>query len=113
MIYIASPYSHKDPAVMQHRYEKVKEYTAYLMRIGAAAYSPIVHGHDIARSHELPTDWEFWKAHCLAMLRKADQMQVLKLPGWQESKGVQAEIEFCRLCGINIYYREMPGVSNG
>lgn len=100
MIYIASPYSDKDPAVMQSRYEEVKAFTAELMRRGLPVYSPIVHGHDIASSHDLPTDWLFWKSHCLAILRKADKMIILSLPGWEDSTGVNAEIEFCNLCGI-------------
>jgi len=105
MIYIASPYSHPDKAVMQTRYEQVKSVAAEMMREGLPIYSPIVHGHDIAVSHDLPTDWEFWKKQCLAMLRKADSMTVITLPGWIESKGVLCEIEFCNNCGIPINYR--------
>lgn len=100
MIYVASPYSHKDPAVMKERYEQVKAFTAHLMRQGLPAYSPIVHGHDIASSHELPTDWEFWQQHCLAMLRRADKMIILRLDGWDQSTGVQAELDFCASCSI-------------
>ena len=104
MIYIASPYSHKDPNVMHNRYEKVKGFTAACMREGLNVYSPIVHGHAIAESHDLPTDWQFWKDQCLSMLRVADRMIVLQMNGYKESVGVRAEIEFCEMAGIPVSY---------
>ena len=94
MIYLASPYSHPDPAVMQRRFEDVRAVTAALLRRGEIVYSPIVHGHAIATAHELPTDHDFWLRHCFAMLERADNLHVLMLDGWKESKGVQAEIDW-------------------
>jgi len=105
MMYIASPYTHDNPTVMKQRFEQVAGFTAYLMRDGFDAYSPIVHGHAIAELHDLPVDWAFWRKHCLSMLRKADAMTVYCLDGWQDSVGVQAEIEFCASCGIPIQYQ--------
>lgn len=104
MIYVASPYTSSEQSVMQSRYEMVKAFAAQQMRAGMTVYSPIVHGHDISTSHELPGDWEFWKPHCLAMLRKADSMIVLTIPGWEQSVGVLAEIAFCESCGIPIVF---------
>jgi hypothetical protein len=91
---------------MSQRYEEVKAFTAELMRKDLVPYSPIVHGHDIATTHDLPTDWLFWQKQCLAMLRKADKMIVLKLDGWDSSIGVKAEIDFCETCGIDVEYHE-------
>lgn len=104
MIYVASPYTDVSSDVMQGRYQAVKAFTAALMRDGLAAYSPIVHGHDITSSFELPVDWAFWSGHCLGMLRKADRMIVFCLAGWERSVGVMAEIEFCESCGITVEY---------
>lgn len=104
MIYVANPYSDSSKQVMKWRYEVVKKFTAELLVDGAIAYSPIVHGHVIASSHELPRDWAFWQRHCLGMLRKADQMIVLCLPGFETSVGVKAEIDFCEQVGIPIVY---------
>lgn len=104
MIYLATPYTHADKEIMQLRYEVAREVAANMMRAGLPVYSPIVHGHDIASHHELPTDWEFWRSHCLAMLSKADQMMVVTIPGWETSTGVHAERAYCRANGIGVSF---------
>lgn len=94
MIYLASPYSHHNPARRRMRFEAVRAAAAQLMLRGLVIYSPIVHGHAIAEAHELPTDFEFWRRHCLDMLSLAGDLYVLKLNGWDQSIGVRGEIEW-------------------
>jgi hypothetical protein len=90
--YLASPYSHPDPEVRHQRFEAVNKAAAELMRRGHVIFSPISHSHIIARDHDLPTDWEFWERIDLEFVKKCDELWVLKLDGWEESKGVWAEI---------------------
>jgi hypothetical protein len=52
----------------------------------------------------MPTDWEFWMDFCIALLSKCDRMVVAKIPGWEESKGVQAEIRYAQDHGIPVEY---------
>lgn len=94
MIYLASPYTHPDPAVMQRRFEDARAATAALLSRGEIVYSPIVHGHAIAIAHDLPKDWGFWQRHCFAMLERADNLYVLMLDGWEQSRGVRAELDW-------------------
>ena len=49
-IYIASPYSHPDKAVMQERYEDVLGYVGHALGNGLIVYSPIVHHHEVAQA---------------------------------------------------------------
>ena len=104
MIYLASPYSHTDPNIMQQRFEAVEAKAAELMKEGVPAYSPIVHGHAMAQKHDLPTDFAFWQNHCISMLKKADSMIVLALDGWDKSIGVMAEIKFCHANAIDVIF---------
>jgi hypothetical protein len=60
MIYLASPYSHPDPAVRQERYEAVCQAAAELISRGHIVFSPVAHSHTIA-TYGLPGDWEFWQ----------------------------------------------------
>jgi nucleoside 2-deoxyribosyltransferase len=106
MIYLAAPYSHPDPKVMEQRFEQVTAEAAHLINRGEFVYSPITHNHPIAIRHELPRGWEFWEAFDIAMLTKCDSMTVLLLDGWDFSRGVRAEIEFARGLGIPITYVE-------
>ena len=60
MIYLASPYSHPDPAVRERRFRAACSAAAFLLQAGHAVFSPIAHGHVLAE-HGLPTDWSFWQ----------------------------------------------------
>jgi hypothetical protein len=104
LVYVASPYTHADPEVVQSRYEHVGRLTAKLVAGGEAAVSPITYGHHLLDFHAMPTDWEFWMDFCIALLSKCDRMVVAKIPGWEESKGVQAEIRYAQDHGIPVEY---------
>lgn len=96
MIYLASPYSHPDPAVRQKRYEQTMAAQAYLLRQGQHVYSPIVACHPMALAHDLPTDAAWWAEYNLDMLTRCSDVYVLCLNGWEKSKGVAQEIEWAK-----------------
>lgn len=98
MIYLATPYSDPDPAVREHRYREACRYAASLMRAGNHVFSPIAHSHGIAQ-HDVPGDWAYWESLDRRFLEMCDEVGVLMLDGWHESKGVQAEIRIARELG--------------
>ncbi len=108
MIYLASPYAHKNPLIMELRFEKVCRVAGAMMKDGLFIYSPIAHNHPIATRIDLPRTWDFWKNIDLHILEKCDQLWVLKLEGWEESKGVAAEIKFAEEKKIPITYVPEP-----
>lgn len=91
MIYLATPYSHPEPSVREQRFRAVCQAAARLMQNGEVVFSPIAHGHPIA-AYGLPTDWRFGERFDREQLARCDDVVVLMLDGWEESKGVQAEI---------------------
>ena len=103
--YLASPYSHGDPAVREARFRAVCEHVADLMRRGAFIYSPIAHSHPVAE-FGLPGDWAYWEAFDRQMLSRCDDLAVLCLPGWEESVGVRAEIGIAREFGMPVRFIE-------
>jgi hypothetical protein len=96
MIYLASPYSHPDHAVMQARFEYVCKAASMLMRDGHHIFSPIAHTHPIALAGGLPKGWDFWEKYDREMILACSELWVLQADGWKESKGVQAEIAIAR-----------------
>jgi nucleoside 2-deoxyribosyltransferase len=103
MIYLASPYSHPDPAIREERFRAACRAAAALLRSGRAVFSPIAHSHPLVE-HGLPTDWEFWQ-HCnVEHLQRCDEVMVLTLDGWQASVGVQAEIKIATELGRPVSY---------
>ena len=105
MKYLASPYSHPDPAVRELRFQAACAATAKLLRDGHLVYSPVVHGHPLVR-YGLPTDWSFWERHDRQHLERCDEVVVLKLDGWRESVGVQAELRHAEALGKSVRYLE-------
>lgn len=104
MIYLASPYTHADPAVMEQRYEDVLEVVASLAASSLVVYSPIVHFHEVAKKYNLPRDYAFWQIQNIGMLKKADYVMVLRLEGWETSVGICGELEQANALHIPVTY---------
>ena len=90
--YLASPYSHPDAKLRELRFHAAMSATAWLIRQRKWTYSPIVHCHELASKHGLPTDAAFWGDYDLEMLSAADGMFVLLIDGWKASQGMKHEI---------------------
>lgn len=106
LVYVASPYTHPDPAEVERRYLEVTKITADLVNGGMMAISPITYGHTLAAMAQMPGDWNFWMGFCLSLLNKCDKLLVVKMQGWEESKGVHAEIAYAREHGIEVEFME-------
>ena len=110
IVYLATPYSYKgndkaiEKMVMNRRYERALDITAELLNRGLIVYCPIVHFHNIAKKHALPTDAEYWKKCNDQYLLACGTMIVAKMKGWTSSVGVAYEIEFARDHGIPVDY---------
>lgn len=104
MIYLASPYAHLDPAIMQQRYDVMVHVVNTFYKRSIAVYSPIVHNHPIALAGGLPRTWDFWRKIDMPMLRVCKELTIVKLDGWQQSVGVKAETEFAINLGLPISY---------
>lgn len=107
LYYIASPYTHPHREMRQYRYEEVCAYAAMLMRRGMHVYSPIAHSHGMTR-YGLPVEWDYWQEYDRKMLAVCDGIIVLQLKGWEQSKGVAAEIEIAKEMGKPVAYQAHP-----
>ncbi len=105
IIYLASPYSHPDPAMRELRYKQACEVAALLMRDGHLVYSPIAHSHPLT-AFGLPANWEFWRPLDEAMLAKCQALVVARLSDWEQSRGVRAELAQARELGLKIGFVE-------
>ncbi len=104
MIYVASPYSHSNPKIMEKRYFQVMDYCVGLLGKGEFPYSPIVYGHEMANRYAMRTDAKFWEVFNFHMLQLSNCMHVCMFEGWKESKGVAGEIKEAERIGLPIIY---------
>ena len=106
-VYLAGPYSHSDPETCQMRFEVLNDIAAELMAKGFIVFSPISHSHPIAVQCDLPKGFEFWEKFDKAFIEWCDLIIVAKLEGWQDSKGIAAEIKIAKEMGKEIEYIDL------
>lgn len=112
LIFISSPFSHKDKTIENKRVEIVNKVVAEYTALRLNVFSPITFGTTLLKYKEMPTDWEFWKNFCESFLEKCDELWVLKMEGWDESAGVSAEIQFAIENNITVRYIEVNEINN-
>lgn len=105
MIYLAAPYNHKDPEIVEGRMRLVNKQLAYLNMKGEMAFSPLML-HYCLKENELPSSYLFWRDYCRAFIKMCKEVHVLTLPGWDFSEGVLDEINFAIELGIPVIYIE-------
>ncbi|MCH9614139.1 MAG: hypothetical protein SP1CHLAM54_11510 [Chlamydiia bacterium] len=105
--YLAAPYNDPDLMVRRKRYI-LASYVAYdLIKAGTYVFSPLTHNGPLMLHLGL-TGWEVWGPYDLSMLKKCDSLIVIKMEGWEQSKGVSKEIEKAEEWGIPIEYIDPP-----
>ena len=108
-VYLATPYSHAKPTVRVQRFNKINEVAAKLMAEGIHVYSPISHTHPIAEAGDLPKGWDFWEQYDRHFIAWCDEVWVYCGEGWQESKGVQAEMRIAWEMGKKVVLLSATG----
>lgn len=106
--YLAAPYSHPDPKIVEARMEILCKVDAKLIKAGIFTVSPLMK-HYIIHHADLPGDYAFWKNYSDTLLCAVDQVIVIKMPGWEESIGVTAEIRIATDLGIPVVYVDVEG----
>lgn len=106
LLYLASPYSHPDPAQKAERYRAACVVAGRLMKAGHAVFSPIAHSHPIEEHFEDKSveGHDFWLRQDFAILEHASKLVVLRIDGWEKSRGIAAEIDFAHKAGIPVEY---------
>lgn len=102
MVYLASPYTHIQPEMMQVRYKHVMEITAHLIRKSIFVFSPIVHCHNMANTYNFPVEYDFWKRYSESAINSCSSLMIAAIDGWKESLGVRSEYNFAVAEGKTI-----------
>ena len=112
-IYLASPYSINAPdsteegrKLRQHRHDEALRLTAEYSKQGEVIFSPIVHSHPMSVVHDMPGTWDFWSKIDYIFIDNCEKVRVLKMPDWDKSIGIAAELDYAKKVGKEIEYVE-------
>ncbi len=105
LIYLASPYS-KYPGGREEAYQLACKKAAELMLEGNLVFCPIAHSHAIEVQMDKVQEGDWWLKQDFAVLDCCDELWVYKMPGWQDSYGINQEINRAKWEGITIKYLE-------
>lgn len=108
-IYLAAPYSSDSELEKHWRFNCVNKKAAELMEKGYQVFSPISHSHPISNyvSTENNMSHDFWLRQDFWILEICNELHILQLDGWIESKGVRAEIKKANELNIPIIWHSI------
>lgn len=104
LIYLAAPYSHSDQAIVQERMKLFAKVDIQLVNDGFFTVSPLYKTLLLQQQPDLDVSWDHWQDYCKELLSKCNMLLVICMDGWQQSIGVQAEIELAKHMEIDIQY---------
>ena len=103
-IYLAIPYNDPSPEIRNKRFEIANEKSAEFFNQGYNVFSPISHSHPIAIQCDLPKGYDFWSRWNKTFIEWCDELHVICIDGWIESRGVQDEIRIAKEMGKPVRY---------
>lgn len=106
LVYLATPYSSPDAFIREIRFNIVNKVAANLIKQGLHIFSPISHSHPLAMVGDLPKGFDFWVQYDRAFLECCQKLLVLRLDGWQDSKGVNGEMQIAKELNIPIEFMD-------
>ena len=109
LVYLAMPYSHRDPEVVAARMEAFTDMDRALIRAGVNTVSPLYKHFAIEDSPDIGTDWEYWSGYSAELMKRCDAVVIIKLPGWEGSTGVSDEIDLAVALKIPVYVISSSG----
>lgn len=104
LVYLAGPYTHGDAYVRLQRYVQLTKISSMLIEMGVVNFSPITQSHHQNMFMNMKGTWANWRKVDLEFLSRCDEIWVAKLPGWKQSVGVKAEVEFAKKHAIPVKY---------
>ncbi|MCP4410895.1 MAG: DUF1937 family protein [Gammaproteobacteria bacterium] len=106
-IYLACPYTHEQPLVMQWRHDMVCRVAGELMKKGKIVFSPIAHTHNLANLCDIHSAWDetvIWKRQDLHWVKACDEFGIVTLVDWSKSVGLKAEWAYAESIGKPCFY---------
>lgn len=99
MDYLASPFTDvltNDETIEHQRYLDTLLITTIFHTKGEFVYSPIVHHYSMYKAYNLQGGFEHFRIWDFHMIALSEKLRILKLAGWEYSRGVREESDLAR-----------------
>lgn len=107
-VYVGTPYS-KYHRGIEAAYVEACKAAAALIKSGFNVFCPIAHTHGPAIFGGIdPLDHTIWMDADAPFIQGASALVVVKMTGWEESFGLQQEIQAFKAAGKPVLYMDWP-----
>lgn len=105
--YLCTPYT-KYKHGLETAYQMAAQMTMYLQMQGFFIYCPIVHSHTPSNycPKSLKESHDFWLTIDKQFVKISRGLIVCKMQGWDESKGIQIELDYAKELDLPVYYTD-------
>lgn len=103
-VIVVGPYNTSDVELKKCRVHTIASYCAEIFHKGMIPVSALLSGLSFAEHAALPTDTITWANFSKQYVKGCDEMHVLKIEGYDSSRGVLLEIEEAIRLGIKVIY---------
>lgn len=103
VIFLAMPYQHSDPKVVEKRIEILHDVIAFLMKSNKIAIAPCLN-HSVVKRAKIQIDPQYWAAYSAAHIPICSRMFVLTMEGWDQSSGIEGEIQLAKKFKIPVEF---------
>ncbi|MBI2790930.1 MAG: DUF1937 family protein [Gammaproteobacteria bacterium] len=108
LIYLACPYSHPDSRMVQLRYAVSAQVACQLVKEGLMIFAASMHNALLATMAGISDQFADWKEYNHLMIERSDKLMVITMEGWEQSKGVQDQIQYAKSLNKPIEMIEPP-----
>ena len=102
LIYVACPYTHQDPKIVQLRYAVSAQVARQLFKEGLMVFAASMHNSLIAAMSGVGDQFSKWVEFNHLMIERVDKLIVVTMEGWEQSRGVQDQIDYAKKLGKHI-----------
>jgi hypothetical protein len=104
LVYLSAPYT-TGPELPEKRQVDIDKAAAWLIgNWGVFVFSPITYEKPLKAVYGENMSWEFWAPLDAEMVSRCDELWVLCLNNWQNSRGVNFEIDEARKLGKPVVF---------
>ncbi len=93
LLYLATPFTHSDKSAQDHRFRVSCRATAQLMKCGVNVFNPLSHSVPLVEHlGDVGDQHEFWMWCDLPILYRCDELLIVGMENWEQSRGVCEEM---------------------